>query len=255
MAASLQMDTMGMDVTHSRDSVKITRYAKITGLVSVAVLDKVGEAYAALNSEGSTIGSTWTISALGIYVRLVDRKLKAVSTDAFEITLNYSTDDVPKGGDPTAPTLPVYKGSARLVQGTTGFDRSGTQITVSKAGSPDQHPTVNAMLPQATVSVSRVESGIRPLDVAGAILGKLNETTWNGPVGAWLCTGINFESEDGGLEWKMDYEFQRGDELGWQPQAAYTEPDGTLATGITEANGGRQVVDWYTSYDYTKLGI
>jgi hypothetical protein len=164
-----------------------------------------------------------------------------------------ATDDVAKGGDKTDPTLPVYRGSAKLVQKTTYKNRDGTQLTVTHNGDT-QGASAVVMVPQATVSISRIESGILPLDAAEAILGKLNRFAWNGEPQVWLSTGVDFESTDGGVQWAMTYEFQKDSDGDWNPTIVYVDKDGKIPSDLV-ADSGIKVIDWYEEYDYNQQGI
>lgn len=246
----------GLTFSDGKDGVEFTIPATVSELTGSTALNRIDAAFSQLTSDGYSIGSSITLSSLGVTASLVSRRLTGVSTTAVKVTLQYKTDDVAKGGDKTDPTVPVYKGSVRLVQKTTFVDRTGAQITVTDpTGGPDQHPSAVVLVPQATVSISRIEDGIKPLDAANAILGRLNSKPWNGAAGVWLCTGIDFSSDDGGGQWTMEYEFQQDADGEWNPRVTATNDKGDAIAGVTVDNGGVAVVDWYTSYDYNAQGL
>lgn len=191
------------------------------------------------------------------------------------VRVTYSTATTAPGGDPQSPTVPVYHISSRTVQETTNLNKTGAPILLGPDGL--NAANVSVLRPTTTIRVSRVEVGINPGVVSRTYIGKVNSATWQGYAnGYWLCVGIEGNSDDSGLTWKMDYDFELAIQpylpvvapasptpksTAWNPIAKLIDPTTALPkpspfTGAVFIAGRDYVeVDAYDSIDFNALNI
>lgn len=144
--------------------------------------------------------------------------------------------------------------------GPFNYQQGNIQVTmVEQAG------VVSRMYPQRTVTFQR-----RLTDMARLVrenqtyVGKINSTSFNIdpngnasiPAKEALCTKIQGQSSDGGRSFMVTYEFQVGNEYGWQAMVCYINPETNLPhKEATEANQGKKRVDLYKTADFNALQL
>ncbi len=135
---------------------------------------------------------------------------------------------------------------------------TGTETTVKQPG------TVKKAVPSYTLGVSRRENGA-PTAKALYYTGTVNSTNFAGASpGQFLCTGIRAKSQDGGVTFDVDYEFQYNPN-GWTAIVAYIDPStntppedvsftpgvgGNLGTG-----NGMAEFNLYQRTDFSQLSL
>lgn len=224
------IDEGDLQATRDRTAIVVTYKLKgVTGSNATAI--KVN---AANDSNLPLLNAAHpTYSAL----RVTEKRVSLVDNMAV-VAVTYSTATTAPGGDPEAPTTPVYRMSARVSQEQTNCDKGG--IPIALGPNLDTPASVTVLKPVITMRVSRVEEGINPGVVAQTYVGKVNLTTWQSkPKGWWLCTGIEANSDDSGDTWRMDYDFELAQQgkrpgnppasppnktLPWNPIAFYIDP-------------------------------
>ncbi len=226
-------------------------------------------------------------------VMLVTAVLADSSTTAAVVTVEWG---VPSGGggeipDPDDPDQPAQIEISSTVQGgTTKYDSGGKALLVTQnfeklldeedGGSEtvpfDEWKEVDMQRPMHVVRFSKLRNQ-SPGDIAPKYLGFTNEVSIFGdPPGMWLCTRLDGSSNDGGLTYQTNYEFQRapelrpenpsgvrlalpggGDQLGWDVVIALEgqfQVDGVLDPGISLSDGeGIKVARIYPQADFRRL--
>jgi hypothetical protein len=247
---TVTVDTIdSLQVTQTLDGLQAVRPAIIDGITTGSGIEKAVAAFAELDSAGYTMKST-LVTPMG-NLRLTQKTVTAISSTQVKCALTYTSDEVTKGGSTEDPTLPTYRMSARLVQELVNVDVNGVPITVEYKGDV-QRVSVPILVPQATVTASRVETGINPGDIVDAMLGKISASSWNGEAGRWLSISVEAESTDGMETWRMDYQFQR-DINKWQQRARYTLDSGKVPIDLGPE--GDKVVQVYKAYPFESIGI
>jgi hypothetical protein len=239
----------GLQITQTLDGLQAVRPAIVDGITTGSGIEKAVAAFAALDADGYTMKSR-LVTPMG-ELRLTQKTVTAISSTQVNVSLAYTSDETTRGQSPDNPTLPTYRVSARLVQDLVNVDVDGNPITVEYKGDT-QRVSVPVLVPQATITASRVETGINPGNIVDALLGKVSRNAWNGPAGRWLSISIEAESTDGMETWRMDYQFQRDMNL-WKQRARYTLDSGKVPIDLTD--DGDKVIDLYEDYPFESLGL
>lgn len=121
----------------------------------------------------------------------------------------------------------------------------------------EQGGFVPAMQPQLTKAFTRTEN-TEPLNTARSFVGKINVGPWSGDPaasnGEWLCTGITWRSDDGGLTYGVNYGFQYRNG-GWAEWCVYSDPaTGRPPASVTTANGMTLCFPYNTA-NFETLGL
>jgi len=113
---------------------------------------------------------------------------------------------------------------------------------------------VELQVPQTVVRFSRRENR-HPLYKSIAYTNKLNANGFLGdPPGYWMCTRIEGHSDDGGLTYQVEYEFQRN-ENGWKAEVVFIDPETNAPPPDVKQGFGLKTFEMYKRADFSQIGL
>ena len=261
MATTLHIDILEGDYVETTDGRKMTRQAIVEGLSGTAS-KRLKDALDA--EDVPDVGDLHpTISGM----RVIEKRAKSAGDTVVKITLTYSSKSVVgPGGDPGDPGVPVYETGSVLQQLSVNIDKNGSQITVKNSHDANEHGEfVSVPIPSSSATVTIVQRGISPQQIADTYVGTVNKTEWNeGDSGFWLCTEVRGSSNDGGLTWVMRYSFAKARDniligsslktIAWNPSVVTTDAAGKPIENPVSGTSIKEV-NIYEEAEFHDLGI
>ncbi len=188
------------------------------------------------------------------------------ASDIVRLAIKYSAPDL----FISAPDQVVITGGSTLGQTETNTDING-DVMFTEYTYPDPYPEtpdlagdyakhgamVPLLIPQSTENITRIENK-NPRQLASIYVGKINSIKFlDGLPHTYMCTNIDYNSQDGGLTYTVTYSFQfRPD--GWSQQLVFQSSD----TGDPPAFDtpeelalGVKNYDIYEQIDFKTLGL
>lgn len=168
---------------------------------------------------------------------------------------NESSQDKQK--DQTEEGL-IQVGSS-IVDAEVNKDAEGNSLEISYQAQGSnvietQIARVSINIPQAVRTLERIEN-FSPLPKADQYVGSVNKTAiWGRPARTLLCRAINGSSRDGGLTWRVSYEFQYKPGT-WDQLIFFKDPEtGEPQEGIEDGNG-QELRRLYREEEFGRMGI
>lgn len=169
--------------------------------------------------------------------------------------------------DRTVPTDDdvVITGSTTLSQVDTNVAFDGTILTTQytyptdykeletlRGVTVDQPAIVSKLIPQPTETFTLIESD-NPRVKSSIYVGKLNsETFLDGNAKTWMCTGIRWNSQNGGVTYQVSYDFQwRPD--GWDEVIVFIDPQTAHPPIMSDATAKALGIKTYQIYQTIDL--
>lgn len=175
------------------------------------------------------------------YADTIAVKPEQGQTTSYRVIVSYKTPTPGKSQGGAAKTFPVIRGGSSLNQVTTnkGFAKDKPSaskpelLTVSFAPTTQdediqEHTAeISKLVPQSVLTFQRKE-GFDPTALSLDFTGRLNKDKWRGlPANTVMCTGIEFQSNDGGVTYDTTYQFQYNRD-GWEQDVYFVKTDGKL---------------------------
>lgn len=198
-----------------------------------------------------------------IYVDTITAEFAPGSASTARVTVSYralkSDRKEPSSSEPAVISI-----GATVAQEQTTYDRLGILMTVEydpQDGSPLPPPqpgTVTVDRSHMVFTYSRREKFEGLAEKVQKFVGKISIAGWLGSTedGAWKCTRIEGQSDDGGETYNVFYEFQHDPNL-WKAHVVYIDP----ATGQppeksnNPSGNGIAVYEVYENADFNELSL
>lgn len=223
-----------------------SHYTALQELVTAGSLPSVGSAHPTI------VGATLT----GYSVEMIEPGKMIARMRYRQPTAAW--DETQQQQQLTSPTL---RFSATLAQEQSNKDVNGRVIVVEHAGE-EQSGLVTRLVPQMMIEISRMEIG-SPADRIRNYIGKLNLADWRvapaDPRGTWLFIGANAVSQDFGVSYRVDYQFQYrppiGPYSGWDQEVVFIDPTTGRPPPDVYESPGLVRVDMYAYANFNDLGL
>ena len=241
MVATVNLDEFKSTVTLTADGYELTRVVLVEDFVLTSadsVLFDVLE-----DNIGLGMPAYGDPHPVKTALLALDFSVEPHGAENYLVTIIYRmpqpAEQVP---DDTGPG--VVEVGASVVDVEESHDRTGAVVTVAhdyaltkpERGLETHTAVFDSMKPQALLRQSRREGG-HPFAKAATFVGTVNDAIiWSQAKNTLLCTRIGGYSNDGGISWTVDYEFQY-DPGGWQARVVFNDaetgvpPSALLAVG------------------------
>lgn len=253
MAAATTVDIVdGSDLVQVDGMMSKTRIAYVTGVTGTNAereYDALG--VSGVPAMGDALGSSGELANCKVIRRSASPKSGQPNTIA--VRCEYSTETTALAVASDAD-IPRYESSSIVTQKQSHTDYAGDPITTTY-GTQTHGEFADALIPEITETMTRIENGIILITLQKAYVGKTNSAAWlDGDAGTWMCTGIHARSTDGAMNWEIVYQFAHR-VGGWNPTVVYIDE----ATGKPPAdlvvNVGYKTVTMYDTADFGTLNL
>lgn len=268
MAVIHESDTiLGSSLTSNvTDGLKVTRrfiVKEIDGKPSAITVN-------ALKTHGIPVPGEAHPDIVGMFVETIN--VNPIAAKQCEVVVNYTpfvTEDEEEAFNRKRISATVQSVDTNLF-----FDDDGKQkVMITKYKYPDsstpatvktnpdiQVGLVKKEVPSVVISIDIIESE-DPFTKILEFQGKTNSAPFaGGAKGTWLLSNVETETNDGGLTWVSQYQFQYNPET-WIATVAYVNPETNKPPADVEtnkSNGKLEALKKYRIYeriDFKKLGL
>jgi len=253
------MDRGGVEET-SDGGMNITRAFLVEGVDGNAA----GRHVAALSASG--IPQLYEVHPYSTGMFCLSRSVQPVKDSPMKFIVICAYKAIPP--DQAQPQYAQISVGGSVQQEETNKDKDGKVIIIPAwkendnrvNGNPlrnfDPQPgTVNKQSPSITLSFRRKETK-NPIQLAYDNVGYINSVDFYGfPKETVLCTSIRGESQDGGSNYDVSYEFASNLNT-WKAAVVHMDQATNLPNFLaTEANGGIKKFDIYKTKDFNALNL
>lgn len=228
---------------------KLTRPAKVTGLVSTDAVAMAAEVLDATNMPAAGAQIIVGGSRLVLVGRNFSRHPQDKSSGS--VMLEYERE----GSDDEESTPTVSRsGSSGLRQIRRVTDRDGNRLTVTY-NSESKGAEMTVLAPEVIPQYETIESTNSPEELARDWVGYVNSAAWKGgAAGQYICAGADWEEYDTTSttnKWRFRWSFQQaeGDE-GWLPILAYVDPETNQVPEDASTGNGIEAVPYYLEKNF-----
>ena len=195
-----------------------------------------------------------------------ERRAEAIDSERIRVTVEFA---VPSSDDPIQRGLTRLQSGSSAAGETTAIDVAGRAIKTTFSYDVQNEETgeietvvdvqahsVDVERPATTALFERLEDE-DALYRSMLYVGRINSAPWRrGARGTWLCTGIESDSDDGGVTYRVVYSFQFRSE-GWQPIIRHVDPRTGLPVDPDILNNPGAVVQAqvYSYADFSSLNL
>lgn len=283
MSTVISDTTLQATASKNRQGYRIIREMVISDVAG----SSTGKPWTALGDPSipNTIGTPHPDQPLALLQDVTASIAESGSPNIYRVILTYETQQGRGSG-----ADPVYEFGAISNQVEVGWrllDATANPPTAKRlfvngrddeAAETKQAVTVTAELFQPTITVTRYETGIDPLEIVQLYTNRINSEPWmktSGEsdadnIGSWLCNDIRATTADFELDsYQMTYSFIKApynyvpntDEEGtlkrnWQLTAFYLDENGVFPINQLDFNAPHVLqFDFYNSTDFNILGI
>lgn len=229
---------------------ELTRVFEITGLTGSGA-DRLKDA---LGATGLPVrGDASAITGLTA-LKVIERTVEPSAGTGARVVCVYRKPTPEEQADPSSDDAATVKTiSASLSSVKTNLDYNDALITVTHNGIT-QGTEVDKQLPTVVFKYRRRETQ-RPFTRAVDYVGKVNLSSFEGKATRTvLCTSINGDSDDGGVTYLVDYEFQFLAET-WDALVYWIDPDTNRPPSDLVVNVGYKRVQIYDTIDFDNLDL